>query len=127
MGDKTGEDGSSSGIGCTDSCTCFSVYHSCTVPLLILGLTPRIEMLSSGQSQSSDLVDWPTEFTEDGGSVVDIDIKNVYRRESCFFSPETFTLTTAPARYCDNVGGLYSNPEPSDSASTTSKIGMRDD
>jgi len=44
-------------------------------------------MLSSGQSQSSDLVDWPTDFTGDGGSVVDIDIENVYRRELSVFHP----------------------------------------
>eukprot|EP00593_Proboscia_inermis_P012960 CAMPEP_0171302296 /NCGR_PEP_ID=MMETSP0816-20121228/11659_1 /TAXON_ID=420281 /ORGANISM="Proboscia inermis, Strain CCAP1064/1" /LENGTH=84 /DNA_ID=CAMNT_0011780633 /DNA_START=388 /DNA_END=642 /DNA_ORIENTATION=+ len=84
-------------------------------------------MLSSGQSQSSDLVDWPTEFTGDGGSMVDIDIENVYRRESLVFSPEKFTLITAPARYRDNVGGLCSNPKPSDSSSTISKMEMQDD
>eukprot|EP00592_Proboscia_alata_P015893 CAMPEP_0194397802 /NCGR_PEP_ID=MMETSP0174-20130528/125748_1 /TAXON_ID=216777 /ORGANISM="Proboscia alata, Strain PI-D3" /LENGTH=77 /DNA_ID=CAMNT_0039194023 /DNA_START=478 /DNA_END=711 /DNA_ORIENTATION=+ len=77
MGDKTEEDGSSSCIGCTNSCTFFLVYYPCTIPLLILGMTPRIEMLSTGQTPISDLVDWPTESTEDGGLVVDIDIKNL--------------------------------------------------
>mmetsp|Transcript_8465 Transcript_8465/g.8628 ORF Transcript_8465/g.8628 Transcript_8465/m.8628 type:complete len:86 (-) Transcript_8465:242-499(-) len=82
---------------------------------------------TTGEDGSSSGIGWPTEFTGDGGSVVDIDIENMYRRESLFFSTETFTLTTASAIYRDNVDGLCSNPEPSDSASTTSKMGMRDD
>eukprot|EP00592_Proboscia_alata_P024078 CAMPEP_0194449378 /NCGR_PEP_ID=MMETSP0176-20130528/130111_1 /TAXON_ID=216777 /ORGANISM="Proboscia alata, Strain PI-D3" /LENGTH=74 /DNA_ID=CAMNT_0039276497 /DNA_START=888 /DNA_END=1112 /DNA_ORIENTATION=+ len=71
MTDKIGEDALLPSIGCTDPGTCFLVHHSCTVLLKILGSTSWDEMLCGGQSQSIDLVDWPTKWTGVGGAVVD--------------------------------------------------------
>jgi len=57
---------------------------------------------------------------------VDANIENVYQRESSVWSPETFTLTTAPVRYRNDVSGLCINLEPSDNASTASETEIWD-
>ena len=57
---------------------------------------------------------------------MDVNIENMYRRESSVWSPKTFTLTTAPVRYCNDVSGLCSNQEPSDNASTASETEIWD-
>ena len=57
MTDKIGGDGSPSGIGCTEPGSCFSVYYSCTQPLLrITGATPARPVQLPGWFPSH----WPT-------------------------------------------------------------------
>jgi len=78
MTDKIGTLGSPDGNGCTDpSGTCFSVYHSCTVPLNITGGIERNEYECPNNNPS----DWPTTWLSDDGIVVDASQSNVYRRE----------------------------------------------
>lgn len=78
MTDKIGDDGSPTGIGCTDPLgTCFSVYHSCTIPITILGSTPRSQYVCP----NANPVDWPTIWNGDNGQIVDASTMGIYRRE----------------------------------------------
>ena len=79
MTDKIGDDGAPTGIGCTDPLgTCFSVYHSCTLPISILGSTPRSEYTCP----NTNPLDWPTSWMGDNGQIVDASTMGTYRRES---------------------------------------------
>ena len=78
MTDKIGDDGLPNGIGCTDPLgTCFSVYHSCTIPITISGTTPRSQYICPNTNPD----DWPTVWSGDDGQVVDASTMGVYRRE----------------------------------------------
>ena len=117
MTDKIGGSGSPSGSGCTDpSGSCFSVYHSCTKPFRIVGndddgdgssgnvAVPRSEYQCEDYQTLNP--DWPTVWTGDDGETVDASVPGVYRRESSEWSDVDYTLTTAPAQYREDVGGL---------------------
>jgi hypothetical protein len=79
MTDKIGDDGSPTGIGCTDPLgTCFSVYHSCTIPITIMGSTPR----SQYACPNTNPIDWPTTWSGDNGASVDASTIGIYRREA---------------------------------------------
>jgi hypothetical protein len=111
MTDKIGIDGSPSGIGCTDpNGTCFSVYHSCTMPFKILGnvstgAVPR-EEYNCPYSSSSSNSDWPTSWMGDDGMVADASVSGVYRRISSIWSTEDYTLTTVPEAYTKDTGDI---------------------
>jgi hypothetical protein len=79
MTDKIDADGARAGKGCTDpKGTCFSVYHSCTIPLKITGRIPRAQFVCPNQNPS----DWPTTWMGDNGENVTATTRGVYRRES---------------------------------------------
>jgi len=105
MTDKIGSDGSPKGIGCTDpNGTCFSVYHSCTEPFRISGSIPRSEYVCPDNGALP--VDWPTQWLGDDGEVVDASLPGLYRREYSVWSPNDYTLQTAPLRYRQDAGGV---------------------
>ena len=105
MTDKIGSAGSPTGIGCTDpDGTCFSVYYSCTKPFRIVGTVPREEYECLDNAGFPP--DWPTQWTGDGGSVVDTLEPGVYRRQSSIWSITDYTLETAPLRYRQDAGGI---------------------
>lgn len=106
MTDKIGDDGSPSGIGCTDPGSCFSVYHSCTKPFRIVGsvddgAVPRSQYNCNNESASND---WPQVWAGDNGEAVNADTPGLYRRESSVWSDTDFTLTTVPAWYTQDAG-----------------------
>lgn len=112
MTDKIGDAGAPNGIGCTDpNGTCFSVYHSCTLPFKINGTIPR------EQYQCPKVMpdDWPTQWIGDNGQVVDASVQGVYRREASLWKDGL--LMTVPDRYRQNTGvcrsGTNQNPLPS--------------
>lgn len=112
MTDKIGANGAPSGSGCTDpSGTCFSVYHSCTVPLRINGTTSRSNYVCPGQPN-----DWPTTWVGDNGAAVIANVSGVYRREASNWV--NGVLTTVPAKY--TTPGNNCNPAPPPSSSTAS-------
>ena len=105
MTDKIGDDGAPNGVGCTDpNGSCFSVYHSCTVPFRILGSIPRADY-----SCPAFPSDWPTQWTGDGGVSVPASVPGVYRRESSVWSSDGL-LQTAPEQYRLDAGGLCGPP-----------------
>jgi hypothetical protein len=105
MTDKIGDSGAPKGEGCTDpDGTCFSVYHSCTVPLTITGSTPRAEWTCP----NSNPTDWPVTWWGDGGVSVDAKELGVYRRESATWT--NGLLMDAPEQYRqDAIGTLCSS------------------
>lgn len=99
MTDKVGVDGAPDGIGCTDpNGSCFSVYHSCTLPFRIRGSTPRSEYRCSLPG------DWPTVWTGDNGATVKASEPGVYRREASDWSEGL--LLSVPEQYRVDAGGL---------------------
>jgi hypothetical protein len=95
MTDKIGDLGAPTAEGCTDpSGTCFSVYHSCTLPLTISGTTPRSQYTCPNVNPS----DFPSSWMGDGGQTVDAAVRGTYRRESATWSTDSFLLD-APASY----------------------------
>jgi hypothetical protein len=110
MTDKIGSDGAPNGKGCTDPGSCFSVYHSCTMPFKITGSVRR--------SQHKCVVpsDWPTVWTGDNGQAVDVSVPQLYRREAGNWNANHL-LTGVPARYRANMGDCEANflgaPAPS--------------
>ena len=100
MTDKIGADGAPDGVGCTDpNGSCFSVYHSCTVPFRILGSVARADYSCPALPS-----DWPTQWTGDDGVSVDVSVAGTYRREASVWSSDGF-LQTAPEQYRLDVGG----------------------
>ena len=100
MTDKIGTAGSPLGVGCTDpDGTCFSVYHSCTRPLKIVGAKPR-----SNYDCPSLPSDWPVVWVGDNGMEVEASDPGVYRRESSEWGPEDHLLIGVPDRYRQDVG-----------------------
>jgi len=119
MTDKIGDDGSPTGIGCTDpNGSCFSVYHSCTVPLRISGSIPRDEYICPRNDGATGPIDWPIEWIGDNGMSVDASVQGVYRRESSIWSSDTFVLTTVPQRYQEEDGGICEGVVTSSPTST---------
>jgi len=119
MTDKIDDDGSQTGIGCTDpNGTCFSVYHSCTVPLRISGSIPRSEYICPRDDGTTGPIDWPTQWIGDDDMPVDANVQGVYRRESSIWSNDTFVLTTVPERYQEEDGGLCEGVVTSSPTST---------
>ena len=110
MTDKIGNDGSPSGIGCTDpDGTCFSVYHSCTKPFKIVGdvstgAVPRDEYICPNSSSANS--DWPTSWIGDDGMAADASVSGVYRRISSVWSTDDYTLTTVPETYTVDTGDI---------------------
>lgn len=107
MTDKIGDAQHASGIGCcdpgSDDCSdstapeqCFSVYHSCSIPIRITGSTPRSQYQCPGQPS-----DWPSQWngTSTTGAVtlVDASTPGVYRQESSIW--QGGQLMTVPSRY----------------------------
>lgn len=111
MTDKIGSDGAPSGKGCTDPGSCFSVYHSCSLPFRIKGDSNVKRNEYTCPDWRSLNQDWPTVWVGDNGEDVDASISGVYRRESSDWNQEDFTLMTVPAQYRQNVGGLCGKPE----------------
>eukprot|EP00546_Thalassionema_frauenfeldii_P018629 CAMPEP_0178903874 /NCGR_PEP_ID=MMETSP0786-20121207/5391_1 /TAXON_ID=186022 /ORGANISM="Thalassionema frauenfeldii, Strain CCMP 1798" /LENGTH=315 /DNA_ID=CAMNT_0020575277 /DNA_START=170 /DNA_END=1118 /DNA_ORIENTATION=+ len=113
MTDKIGNAGSPNGAGCTDpDGSCFSVYHSCTVPLRILGSTPRDDYICPNENPE----DWPTVWRGDGNIDVDTSELNVYRRESGLWDGDW--LMDVPERYRQLSGSMCTShyiidPSPS--------------
>jgi len=110
MTDKIGVDGAPNGQGCTDpNGTCFSVYHSCTLPFRIAGSTPRSEYVCPAALPD----DWPLNWTGDEGVAVDASTPGVYRREASVWElddeEEFYLLQTVPSRYRQDVGSLCSD------------------
>mmetsp|Transcript_23179 Transcript_23179/g.35162 ORF Transcript_23179/g.35162 Transcript_23179/m.35162 type:complete len:339 (+) Transcript_23179:79-1095(+) len=102
MTDKISLKGSPTGIGCTDpDGTCFSVYHSCTIPFRIAGTISRSEYVCPAQESIDD---WPKHWVGDYGQIVDTNTQGVYRRESALWNAEMFTLDDAPLRYRQDAG-----------------------
>jgi hypothetical protein len=94
MTDKIDADGAPEGKGCTDpKGTCFSVYHSCTIPLKITGSIPRAKYQCPNQNPS----DWPTTWIGDNGVNVTATTRGVYRRESGTW--KNGFLMDVPGRY----------------------------
>ena len=113
MTDKIGNDGAPSGIGCTDPGSCFSVYHSCTIPFKIVGDAGAVERADYTCPDLEDYnKDWPTVWEGDNMQDVDASTPGVYRRESSDWDSEYNTLATAPAQYREAAGGLCSGGEP---------------
>jgi hypothetical protein len=110
MTDKIEEDGSPSGVGCTDPGTCFSVYHSCTRPLKINGTIARSDYKCPEEQPS----DWPTTWIGDGGAPVDTSVMGVYRRESANWDKNSNLLVhdSVPERYREDAGGVCSAHVP---------------
>ena len=106
MTDKIGNDGSPSGIGCTDpDGTCFSVYHSCTKPFRIVGNSDAVQRSEyTCPSIESNNQGWPMSWMGDNGEVVDASTPFVYRRESSIWDTEDYTLTTVPEQYRIDTG-----------------------
>jgi len=140
MTDKIGDLGKPSAEGCTDpDGTCFSVYHSCSVPLRITGATARSDYVCPGQPS-----DWPTTWVGDEGASVQANVLGVYRRESSTWTNDGW-LETAPAKYwkpasnsdCDclgsvscsstNQGNTNQGNTTSASASTGGNLGQQSD
>jgi hypothetical protein len=95
MTDKIGDLGAPTAEGCTDpNGTCFSVYHSCTLPLTIPGSTPRSQFTCPNVNPS----DFPSTWIGDGGQSVDASVRGTYRRESATWSGDSFLLD-APSSY----------------------------
>lgn len=115
MTDKIGSDGSPTGIGCTDpDGTCFSVYHSCTVPFRIVGDVENGAVSRSEyecESLESMNEGWPSVWFGDNGEEVDASVPGVYRRESSIWSDVDNTLTTVPTRYIEDAGGVCGSKE----------------
>jgi hypothetical protein len=94
MTDKIDADGAPEGQGCTDpNGSCFSVYHSCTIPLKITGSIPRAQYKCPNRNPS----DWPTTWKGDNGANVTATTRGVYRRESGTW--KNGFLMDVPARY----------------------------
>jgi hypothetical protein len=125
MTDKIGSDGSPSGAGCTDpDGTCFSVYHSCTLPLKINGKIPRSEYTCP----AAQPFDWPTVWVGDNGEPVDASVLGVYRREAATWDKISNLLVhdSVPDRYREDVGLCGTStgePTSSPTAFTNPEIG----
>ncbi len=112
MTDKIGSDGAPDGKGCTDPGSCFSVYHSCTLPFRIKGDSNAVQRNEYTCPDWRSLnQDWPTVWVGDNGEDVDASISGVYRRESSDWNQEDFTLMTVSDQYRQNVGGLCGKQE----------------
>jgi len=120
MTDKIGNDGAPSGIGCTDpDGSCFSVYHSCTVPFRIVGDENAVQR---GEYTCPDWrsvnKDWPMVWVGDNGQDVDVNTSGVYRRESSVWSDD-FTLATVSDQYRQDAGGLCGEQKTTEEVAET--------
>jgi hypothetical protein len=101
MTDKIDGDGAPDAPGCTDpDGTCFSVYHSCTVPFKITGSVPRSQFTCPASPLPDD---WPLQWIGDDGVPVAASTPGVYRRERSEWSADGLLLAV-PEFYRQDVG-----------------------